>query len=164
MSVSSNGGRANPLEVVERMAIEHNWAVARLTEAEVALAVNGAWASYQVSFDWMEETELLHLACAFEIKVPPLRLSEVQRLIVSINEQLWIGHFDVWTDNGMITYRHALLLAGGLAVSGRQCEVALGSALDACERYYPTFQSVIWGGRTAREALDAVMFETRGVA
>ena len=37
-------------------------------------------------------------------------------------------------------------------------------AVDACERYYQAFQFVIWAGRSAREALDGVLFETEGEA
>jgi hypothetical protein len=40
----------------------------------------------------------------------------------------------------------------------------LGSALDTCERYYPALQFVVWAGKSAREAVDAVMFETCGKA
>ena len=88
----------------------------------------------------------------------------MQRLIALINEQLWIGHFDVWTQNGVIMFRHALVLAGGVAASGRQCEAVLGTALDSCERYFPAFQFVIWAGKSAREAMDSAMFETAGEA
>ncbi len=40
----------------------------------------------------------------------------------------------------------------------------LKSAVDACERYYQAFQFVLWAGKPAREALDAVLFETEGEA
>ena len=89
---------------------------------------------------------------------------EVQRLIAMINEQLWIGHFDLWIKDGIVMYRHALVLAGGVAASGPQCEALLATALDACERYFPAYQFVVWAGKTAREALDAAMFETAGEA
>jgi hypothetical protein len=61
-------------------------------------------------------------------------------------------------------YRHALMLTGGIPPSGQQCEALLGTALDACERYFPAFQFVVWAGKGAREALDAAMFETSGEA
>ena len=35
------------------------------------------------------------------MKIPPARRAEVQRLIAAVNEQLWIGHFDIWTHTGM---------------------------------------------------------------
>jgi hypothetical protein len=154
----------HPLEVVEGVALRNNWSFERSVEDEIALVVRGDQANYQVSFTWMNEIELLHMACAFEMKVPKQRLSEVQQLIVGINEQLWIGHFDVWTQNGLVMLRHGLLLAGGVSISGSQCEAALGSALDTCERYYPAFQFVVWADRSAREVMHAVMFETSGEA
>jgi len=40
----------------------------------------------------------------------------------------------------------------------------LERAVDAAERYFPAFQFVIWAGKTAREAIDAAMFETAGEA
>jgi hypothetical protein len=77
---------------------------------------------------------------------------------------LWIGHFDVWTQNGMVMFRHALVLSGGIAPSSSQCEAVLGCALDTCERYFPAFQFVVWAGKPAREAMEAAMFETSGEA
>jgi hypothetical protein len=156
--------RNNPLEVVEHMATGNNWPFERSGEDEIALIVTGRWTEYQLSFTWMREIEALHLACAFDMKVPELRLAEVQQLVALINEQLWIGHFDVWMHNGMVMFRHALVLAGGVAASGRQCEAVLASALDACQRYYPAFQFVVWAGKSAREAMDSAMFETSGEA
>ena len=156
--------RDNPLDVVEHMAAGNNWPFERASEDEITLIVTGKWTNYQISFTWMSEIEALHLACAFDMRVPEQRLPEVQQLVALINEQLWIGHFDVWGQNGMVMFRHALLLAGGVAASGRQCEAVLGSALDASERYFPAFQFVVWAGKSAREAMDSAMFETSGQA
>ncbi len=156
--------KTSPLEVVERMAASNDWPFERAGEDEIALHVTGRWTNYQISFTWMSGIEALHVACAFDMKVPEPRLAEVQALIALINEQMWIGHFDVWLQNGVVMFRHALVLAGGVAASDRQCEAVLGSALDSCERYYPAFQFVVWAGKAAREAMDAVMFETSGEA
>jgi len=87
-----------------------------------------------------------------------------QRLIAAINEQLWVGHFDIWTHTGMIMYRQALVLPGGLTASTAQCESMLVGAIHACERYYPAFQFVVWAGKTSAEAMSAAMFDTEGEA
>ena len=55
-------------------------------------------------------------------------------------------------------------LAGGVEVAGRQCEALLDSALDTSERYFQAFQFVVWAGKSATEALDAILFETSGEA
>jgi len=156
--------RANPVDLVERLAAIKNWAFERSGDGEITLSIKGLWTDYHISFQWMTELEALHLACAFEFKVPENRRVEVLKLLSIINEQLWVGHFDLWSEEGMVMYRHALLLAGGAVASGRQCEAQLDQALEAAERYYPAFQFVVWAGKTAREAIDAAMFETVGEA
>ncbi len=155
---------ANPLEVVEGVAATNGWSFERAGEDEITILVTGKWTDYQVSYTWMFDIEALHLACAFELKVPERRRSEVQQLISLINEQMWVGHFDLWSQDGLVMYRHALVLVGGVEATGRQCEALLATALDACERYFPAFQFVVWAGKPAREALDAAMFETQGQA
>ena len=154
----------NPLNAVEQMAADHSWPFEHAGEDEIALIVDGRCTNYQISFTWMHEIEALHLACAFDMKVPETRLSDVRQLITLINEDLWIGHFDVWTRSGMIMFRYALILAGGGCASVRQCEAVLGAALDSSERYFPAFQFVVWAGKSAREAIDSAMVETSGRA
>jgi hypothetical protein len=156
--------RRNPLQVVEEVAVIRDWSFERSGEDEVSILVKGEHTDYQVSFTWMADLESLHIACTFDMKIPESRKAEVQRLIAMINEQLWIGHFDLWLDSGLIMFRQALILAGGASANSEQCEAMLAAATDSCERHYPAFQYVVWAGKTAREAIDAVMFETQGEA
>jgi hypothetical protein len=156
--------RFNPLDVVEHMASVNDWSFERAGDDEITILIGGRWSDYQVSFTWMHEIEALHLACAFDLKVPERRRPEVQQLISLINEQLWVGHFDLWVQDGMVMYRHALVLAGGAEPSNQQCQALLSTALEACEGYFPAFQFVVWAGKPAREALDAALFETAGRA
>jgi hypothetical protein len=160
----SDSLRLNPLDAVERLAAVNDWSFERSGDDEINILIKGRWSDYQVSFTWMDELEALHLACAFDLKVPERRCAEVQKLIAHMNEQMWIGHFDLWPNDGLVMFRHALVLAGGLEASGEQCQAVLNTALEACERYFPAFQFVLWAGKPAREALDAAMFETSGEA
>jgi hypothetical protein len=154
----------NPLEVVEQLASGHNWSFERANDFELTILVTGRWTEYQVSFTWMPDIEALHLACAFDLKVPERCRAEVQQLISLVNEQLWVGHFDLWFQDGLVMFRHALVLAGGVEASDKQCEALFSAGLEACERYYPAFQFVIWAGKSARESLEAANFETSGEA
>jgi len=147
--------RINPLDVVERLATGNDWSFERASDDEITILVTGRWTDYQLSYTWMSDIEALHLACAFDLRVPERRRTDVQTLISLINERLWVGHFDHWNTEGIIMFRHALVLAGGTEASGKQCEALLGTALEACERYFTAFQFVVWAGKGAREALDA---------
>ncbi len=116
--------RPNPVDLVERLAAVNNWSFERSDDGEITLSMKGRWTDYHISFQWMPELEALHLACAFDLKVPDNRRVEVLKLLSIVNEQLRVGHFDLWSDEGMVMFRHALLLAGGATASGRQCEAA----------------------------------------
>ena len=156
--------RINPLDVVERLAAGHDWSFERASDDEITILVTGKWTDYQLSYTWMGDIEALHLACAFDLKVPERRRAEVQALISLINERLWVGHFDLWSTENVVMFRHSLLLAGGAEPTHAQCETMLRVSVEACERYFQAFQFVMWAGKTAREALDAVLFETEGEA
>lgn len=154
---------ANPIDLVEQLASAHDWAVERTGDDEVTLVVGGNWTDYHLSLNWREDLQALHLACAFDFRVPDNRLGEMYRLLAQINEQLWLGHFDLWTQEGLVMFRHALLLNGAVCSTG-QCEAMLKAALEACERYYQAFQFVVWAGKESREALVSAMFQTEGQA
>jgi len=154
----------HPVDLVERIAALNEWAFDRAGEDEISIAVTGSWTEYHVAFTWLEDMEALHVACAFDLKVPERRRSEVLQLIAMANEQLWIGHFDLWNSESVVMFRHSLLLAGGVDATSQQCEVILNLAIQACERYFQAFQFVVWAGKSAREALDTAMFETEGEA
>lgn len=155
---------SNPVDMIEFVAANNDWSFERSGEDEIAMTVEGKWADYHVSFSWMEEFEALHVACAFDLKVPAKRTLEVMRLLSLINEQMLFGHFDLWERENVVMFRQALVLAGGVEPTGQQVETMLNSALEACECYYQAFQYVIWSGSTAQEALNSVLFETYGNA
>jgi hypothetical protein len=155
---------SHPLAVVEDIAAHNNWSFERSGEDEITIVSKGEWTDYQLSFTWMGDIEALHLACAFDMKIPPARRAEVQKLIALVNEQLWVGHFDLWTHTGMIMHRQALVLPGGLSASTAQCEAMLSNAILACERYYPALNFVVWAGKSPQEAMAAAMFDVEGEA
>ena len=155
---------SNPVDVVERLASLHDWSFDRAGDDEIAISVRGRWTDYHVSFTWMDDIEALHLACAFDLKVTEPRKLEVMRLLSLVNEQMWIGHFDLWSQEALVMYRQTALLSGGAEPTEQQVESLLSSAIEACEKYYQAFQFVVWAGKPAGEALETVLFETAGEA
>nr|WP_316655193.1 YbjN domain-containing protein [uncultured Gellertiella sp.] len=156
--------QSNPVDMIEFVAASNDWSFERSGEDEIAMTVEGRWTDYHVSFSWMEQFEALHIASAFDIKVPEIRVNEVIRLLSFINGQVLMGHFDLWRQEDVVIFRQSLLLAGGAEPNNQQVEVLLSNALESCEAYYQAFQFVVWSGMDARSAMDAVLFETVGEA
>ena len=103
----------HPVDLVEHVASVHDWAFDRLGDDEISIVVKGRGCDYTVSFTWMDDIESLHLACAFDAKIPKRRRSDLLQILALVNEQLWIGHFDIWDADSVVMFRHALFLAGG---------------------------------------------------
>ena len=156
--------QSHPVDVIEQIAALNDWSFERAGDDEITVSIAGSWADYHVSFSWMEDNEAIHLACAFDLKVPEARKLEVMRLLTAVNEQMWIGHFDLWSAEGVVLYRQALLLSGGAEPNASQVERLLVTAIEACDRYFQAFQFVVWAGKPAAEALETVLFETAGEA
>ena len=43
-------------------------------------------------------------------------------------------------------------------------ELLVETAIDECERFYPVFQFVLWGGKSPKDARSAALVETQGEA
>lgn len=153
----------HPLDMLERAVEDNGWPFERSGHDEINLSVAGRWCDYHFCFTWREELQSLHVSVSFDMRVAHERRSEIAELLVSINSLLWLGHFDLWAEDGAILYRHVLIFPDS-TVSAAQCEALLHLAVEACEHYYPAFQFVLWGGKTAKEAMAAAVLECSGRA
>jgi hypothetical protein len=154
----------NPLDIVEEIVAANQWPFDRTSEDELVVEITGKWCDYRLYFMWRDDLSALHFTCAFDVRVPDTRRREVHDLLALINEKLWLGHFDVSLEEGMPMFRHTVPLRGLSGASVEQLEDLVDSAFTECERFYPAFQFVIWGGKSANEAIAAALFETVGEA
>ncbi|MBL8780239.1 MAG: YbjN domain-containing protein [Alphaproteobacteria bacterium] len=155
--------QGNPLDLMEQLAVQNEWLFDRAGEDEMHLSFPGQTEDHHFSINWRHNVETLQLSAQLEVKVPKLKRAEIASLLNIINEQLWLGHFEMWPDSGQIIFRHGLLLRGAMAVP-EQCEGLIDAALEACDRYYSAFQFVIWAGKSASEAAAAVVYQCQGSA
>jgi hypothetical protein len=154
----------NPLDQVEQIASRHDWLFERSGESDIAIEISGHWCDYRMFVSWHAEVQALLFACAFDMRVPEKKSDSIHPLLAIINERLLVGHFDLWSDDGLPVFRHALLLRGAQGASVEQLEDIVEIAFTECERYYPAFQFVIWGGKDPEEAMAAAILETAGEA
>ena len=154
----------NPLDIVEEIVAANQWPFDRTSEDELVVEITGKWCDYRLYFMWRDDLSALHFTCAFDARVPDTRRREVHDLLALINEKLWLGHFDVSLEECMPMFRHTVPLRGLSGASVEQLEDLVDSAFTECERFYPAFQFVIWGGKGAHEAIAAALFETVGEA
>jgi len=154
----------NPLDLIEQIVEGNDWTFDRRSDQELAVQVPGTWCDYSLYFAWNDEIEAMHFTCAFDMRVPLERRTPVYELLARVNEKLWLGHFGMWDDEGLPMFRHVLPMRATNGPTMSQMEDIVETAIYECERFYPAFQYVIWGGRTADDAVAAAMVDTVGEA
>jgi hypothetical protein len=154
----------NPLDLVEEIVCAHQWPFQRSGDDELAVEFSGHWCSYQLHFVWSEDLSAMHLSCFMDVKVPKRRYGAVAELVVQMNNKLWLGAFVLPKEECTPAFRHTVLLRGAKGASVEQLEDLVDIALTECERFYPAFQFVAWGGKTPDEAISASLLDTIGEA
>jgi hypothetical protein len=154
----------NPLDAMEQIVAANDWAFDRRNDSEMAAEAPGKWCDYGLYFSWSQEISAMHFTCAFDLKVPEKRRGALYELLALANERLWIGHFGMDSDDGMPVFRHSVLLRGAQGASSESLEDMIDIAITECERFFPAFQFVLWGGKSPADAMEAAMLECAGEA
>lgn len=153
----------NPLDRLEQIVSAHEWPFERNGDDEMVFSIGGTHAQYHMWFGWHGDMGALEVRCAIDVAVPPRRFREVSEVLTRVNAQLWIGHFDSNPEESGVVFRHTLLSGeGGLRAA--ELETMVEVALSSCERCYPAFMLLLWGGRSPADAVAAAMLDTVGEA
>jgi hypothetical protein len=155
---------AGPLDTIERLASAIDMGAQRVDETELHVSMQGSWRDVSVWFAWRAEAQVLQIGAPLEMKVPAAKRAEVCALLALVNERLWLGHFDLWEQDHGLIYRNGAVLPSGQAMDPSQAEILLRGAMEAFEKFYPAFNYVLWGGKSAAEAIEACVLETVGNA
>lgn len=154
----------NPLDLIENVIDRNDWAFDRQGSNELTVGVEGSWCQYHLWFSWRADIRAIHFSCAYDVKMPDKCYADVYELLARMNERMFVGHFDTWREEGMVLFRHALLLNKRCDLEDEQIHNLVETAMKELEKFYPALQFCIWGGKKPEEALDAAMLETMGEA
>lgn len=161
---TADGDGAAPVDMLAALFEARGWTHEIVAPDELSGEVQGAWTNYQLRAIWRSEDNVLQLLCLPDIRVAATKRRAAHELLALVNEQLWLGHFDVWSQGGMLVYRHGLLLGDDGLLSVSQAQGLIESAVDECDRFYPAFQFVLWGDKTPKDALASAMVDAAGEA
>lgn len=154
----------NPLDILEAMFIANDWPFERAESDEMVVETNGGWCDYRLFFAWREDMHALYFACSFEMKIPKEKRSGLTELLALINEKMWMGHFDMCSEDGTPIYRQTIPTRGLQSLSVEVLEDTMDIALAECERFYPAFQFLLWGGHSPGDAVAAALLDCVGEA
>ena len=155
----------NPINMVEYLAENKSWKFSRHDDETISLILPGQKASFNVGMEWQEEFSALLFACSIPLEISEANYKMTAQALEQINQNLWLGHFDLSDKNKTPTFRHTILLRMipvGIAIDiiADVFEIAIAE----CNRFYTTFQLAQAGDIRLHDDLNAAVFETIGEA
>ena len=164
IAIEYDAAPAAPIDMLEHYFNLHGWAFERTGDEEITASVAGSWANFQLRALWREDERVLQFICMPDIRVPDDKKGAVFEVMALINEQVWLGHFDIWSNGNVLLYRHGMMLGDDGLLSLTQAQTAIEAAVDECDRFYPAFQFILWGDKTPADALASALVDAAGEA
>lgn len=154
---------ANPLDSVEAVLSANNWVFNRMNDDELTVGVTGKGGQYRLFFIWQEDMQALQFCVQYDLRVAEGNRVPAQDALAVINENLWMGHFDLPKISGIPTYRHTCLFRGfsrdGMTET---IEDLVDISLAQCERHYPVFAVLSSANDVSSQGLSLALMETAG--
>src|SRR5471032_3088783 len=94
----------DPLDMVESILTEEGLEFERTPEGDLGFALTGDWRTYEMWFSWRPEGECLQLCCSLDVEagsgqaLPVSRLAGLYELLCLVNQHVWFGHFELFSD------------------------------------------------------------------
>tara|TARA_Y100001970_G_scaffold156368_1_gene191340 strand:+ start:382 stop:870 length:489 start_codon:yes stop_codon:yes gene_type:complete len=154
----------NPIDIVEEVIYQKNWSFSRADDYELVADISSKWCQYRLYFTWSENIKAISFTITFDLKFPQNKIIKAYELIGLINEKLWLGHFDITSKNGIPAFRHTILSNAESDFLHKKLENLVDIAIYECEKYYPSFQQVLFDELDPSESLLFANFEVLGSA
>ena len=154
----------NPIDVVEDVIYQKKWNFSRADDHELVAEIASQWCLYRLYFNWSENIRAMSFTVTFDIKFPQNKITKAYELLGLINENLWIGHFDITRKNGIPAYRHTVLSSSDNDFLHKKLEDLVDISIYECEKYYPSFQQVLFDDLQPAKSLVFANFEVIGTA
>ena len=155
---------AAPVDMLAALFEARGWPHEFISEDEISGEVKASWGTYQLRGIWRTDDNVLQLLCLPDIRIADDKRVAMYEVLALINEQLWLGHFDIWSSGSVLLYRHGLLLGEDGLLGLAQAQQAVELAIEECDRFYPAFQFILWGGKSPAEALASALVDAAGEA
>src|ERR1700753_2228317 len=90
----------DPRDVIEHVLNAENLTFDRTEDGDLAFTLAGDWKDYELWFAWRPEADCLQLCLSIDRSAAKEARATACELANLVNQHVWVGHFEVWTDDG----------------------------------------------------------------
>lgn len=155
---------SNPIDVVEQMGEDQEWPFKRSSRDELIAEIEGLRGFYILHCIWREELNSFHLSMSVDLSIPKKKMSSFVSSLSSINDRLWLGHFEICSRRQKPIFRYtALLPEENQGINQEFVEKLIEISVAECTRFFPVFD-ILLGEKVAAPFLDLALADPLGTA
>lgn len=163
--IQQQGEDGNPLDSVEEILDENDWAYSRMNNDELIVRVSGKSCDYRLFFIWQSNMRALQFCCQYDMEIHKENIPIASAVLMDLNAALWMGHFEIDKESAIPCFRQTCLLRSCKEQSRSEyIEDLVDIALAQCEQYQAVFQILASGEAAHAESLSLALMETAGEA
>ncbi len=152
-----------PIDTVEDVLNAHNWSFNRINNEELLVDITGKSGSYKLFFIWQEDMNAMQFCVQLNQEIEQNNFPTAQKAILQLNEEMWMGHFDLPEATRKPSYRHtALIPRTSRAQVMDLLENLVDVSLAQCERHYPLFALLASANDIDDQILSLAVMDTVG--
>jgi hypothetical protein len=149
--------------MAERLATKLDLSYNRCEEDEIIIKLDGQRATYNLTV-LLGREDVMYFSCNLNILVPKRRRARLVDAIVKVNEQQWLGHFDLSSKSRYIFYSLQIPFTSSFLAEELIIEDSLRIVMAECDQFYHYFSALAMGDIPTGVSIDALMLESAGEA
>lgn len=130
---------SNPLDGAEDLIQSPDVVFNRANRDELFVEAKGRYGMYRMMFMWDEAMGALQFCCEYGIQVADMNKACAADTVLTINSNLWLGHFDLPPETLAPTFRYTQLFRGMQSSGADHVQDLINIAIDECDKNYPVF-------------------------
>ena len=154
----------HPIELVSQFVARQDWFMRRTDQNIIVADVPGHWSQYHLQVTWETDDETLRLDCGLELPVDKDSFQRLAFVICMLNQHLYLGHFGIAPETGLVELCYALPLRGAGGATTEQIEDVVDILLGQCEQAFPALLHALEHDGPPSLATQLVMMPTQGQA
>ena len=158
-----NDSESHPINLLEEITIRKNWVFERPIDDEIYIEVPTKYSNLIIQVTWLKNVDRIEIKSFFYNKMDFSDNVEIYKLLNLINNKINYGHF-VINESKYPTFKNSIIVKDPTNIRFDFLKEILNFAILESERFFPTLQLVLWGGKKAEEAILFFDFKTEGKA
>ena len=154
----------NPLDKIEDILGANEWEFHRMGDNELLVTLTGRYCDYRLAFIWQADMKGLQVSVQYDFNINPINMHKAGKVLMTINEQAWMGHFEIDANNCAPSYRYTCIFHSNHKSAYEDLENIVDIALAQCETNYAAFNILTGENAANDETLPLALMQTQGAS